>query len=196
MGSNRPRWLRFILVILVILELLALAGVLAAVGVAGASLTYALLPIFPALSDAAPGYFGLDPLADLKIIVTGVTVILALLEGLSMAQVHDWIHLVPIRTGLLARFHRRVGGITLGLVLLVFALCMYSLFGRNQGLVTLHAQAHVAFGTLAILALVAKVAIYNGAKKYVNLTPLLGGVAGVSLLGIFLTNALPYLLGV
>ena len=147
--------------------------------------------------------------------VTTVVLALAVVQALGMAQVRGYVRLLPIerkwpfdnpstlrrgsgqaglRTGLrtrLRRWHRWGGIAVLVLTLAVAVICVFGIGGRYVSY-SLRAQAHVAMGALAILALLLKVAITHRFRRYLRFALVLGAAAGLLILGTFVTSALWY----
>jgi len=125
----------------------------------------------------------------LKSILTTILLALALVQVLSMGQVRGTIKLLPVSTRTLHTIHRWVGDIALILALAVAVLCLTSQYYSAHAI---HVPLHVAFGTLAILAMLLKLAIARRFRRQLRYALALGIVAGLSVLGVFFASALLY----
>lgn len=127
-----------------------------------------------------------------KSMLTTLVAVLALVQVLGMAQVRGYVHLVPTETRQLVLLHRWGGITALALILLVAGLCLFSVFGLGYALSSPRLQLHAAMGALAALLLFLKVLITNRFRRYLRFNPALGALAGLLIMGIFLSSALWY----
>ncbi len=122
----------------------------------------------------------------IKSVLTTVVLVLAGTQALTMAQVRGYIRILPGSKERLRATHRLCGGTALLLLVVIAVLCLIT--ESYPG----HVPIHVLLGTLAILVLATKVAIALRFRSELRYALALGSVAGLSVLGTFLTSALPY----
>lgn len=125
----------------------------------------------------------------IKSILTTIALALALVQGLEMAQLKGYLHLLPIEKRKLRSLHHAGGVAALFLLALVAVLCIVS-----QGFYfsSLRVRLHALLGAVAILVLVVKVLITNRFRQYLRYNNALGVFAGLLVLSIFLLSALWY----
>ena len=127
-----------------------------------------------------------------KSILATVVLVLALGQVVSMAQLRGYLKfkLIPLPTKSLRTWHRWGGDATLLLTLLVALICLtYEAYYPYHWRIPLH----VALGSLAALVMLAKLLMARRFRSYLRYGPLLGAIAGLSVLGTFLASALWYL---
>jgi hypothetical protein len=125
----------------------------------------------------------------IKSILTTVALALALLQGLEMAQLKGYLHLLPVEKRRLRDMHRAGGVTALFLLALIAVLCIVS---QGFSFASLRVTLHAILGAVVILVLVVKALITNRFRQYLRFNNGLGALAGLLVLGIFLLSALWY----
>ena len=125
----------------------------------------------------------------LKSILTTVIIVLALGQALSGLRMTGRLQRWPLPVKKLRIGHRLVGDAALLLTLSVALICVTHL---SYGAYSLRAPLHAALGTLAAVTLLVKVIVARWSRRYLRYARILGGVAGLSLLGCFWASALWY----
>lgn len=128
----------------------------------------------------------------LKSILTAAALVLALLQGMEMAQLKGYLRVLPVEKRKLRDLHRMGGVTVLFLMVLIAALCIVS---QGFYLYSLRVTLHAVLGAAVILVLIAKVLITNRFRQYLRLNNGLGVLAGLLVLGVFLLSALWYFIG-
>ncbi len=131
-------------------------------------------------------------LEALKSVLAGLVLILALFQGLEMAQIRGKIPtLFPAKRQTLRRWHRGGGVLALTLLIVIGLLCI---FGEGTHLYSSRLWLHAIAGSLAILALLVKVVITYGARRLLRVNDVLGGLVGLLVLIAFLASVVGYYL--
>ena len=125
----------------------------------------------------------------LKSILTTVVLILALGQSASGFRMTGRLQRWPLPIKNLRMGHRLVGDAALLLTLSVALICVTHL---SYGAYSLRVPLHAALGTLAAVTLLVKVIVARWSRRYLRYARILGGVAGLSLLGCFWASALWY----
>jgi hypothetical protein len=125
----------------------------------------------------------------LKSILTTLVVALAIEQALSGLRITGRLKRWPAPVKGLRVAHRLVGDAALLLTLSVALICVTHL---PYSAYSLRVPLHAALGTLAAAILVVKVVVARRFRRYLRYARLLGGVAGLSLLGCFWASALWY----
>ena len=125
----------------------------------------------------------------LKSVLTAVALVLAALQVLTMLQVRGYIRFMPGSKRRLRSLHRWCGDIVLLLVVVIAVMCLTSQAGA---LLARYFPVHATLGTLAVLALVGKIAIARRFRSQLRYALAIGSVAGLLILGVFITSALRY----
>ncbi len=129
-----------------------------------------------------------------KSVLATLALAMAIFQGASMAQLRGWIRLLPLPKKALVPAHRAGGALTFLLTLGVLALCLYTV-GQGARLYSGRLYLHAVAGGLAAALLLAKVVFANLARRLLRWGLAVGVAAGVCLLVVFLSSALPYFLG-
>lgn len=167
-----------------------------------APLFLALAVLMPATSVwAAPppqgGAGGDWALGTWKSVLTTVLLAVALLQFAGQALARGWIRAGTGVRRLGSRLHRPGGIVAFTLAWLVFALCLYAMWGPGGvGTATLSSPrvlAHAILGGALLLVLSVKAVITNFLRRQLRLNMPLGIAALVLSLGVWLTSAMPYL---
>lgn len=158
----------------------------------------ALLPAVPAW--AAPSLYvgeGGIALGTWKSALTTVLLAVALLQFAGQSLGRGWIRAGAGMRRLGSRLHRPGGIVAFTLAWLVFALCMYAMWGPGgSGTATLPSPrilAHAILGGGLLLVLSAKAVITNFLRRQLRLNMPLGIAALALSLGVWLTSAMPHL---
>jgi len=125
----------------------------------------------------------------LKSILTTVVVILAIGQAVSGLRMTGRLQRWPLPIKNLRIGHRLVGDAALLLTVSVALICVTHL---SYGAYSLRVPLHAALGTLAAVTLLVKVIVARWSRRYLRYARILGGVAGLSLLGCFWASALWY----
>lgn len=127
----------------------------------------------------------------LKSILTTVVLLLAIGEAISGMLLRGYFKRLPLPLKPLRLWHRVGGDFTLALTTVVGLMCL-SRIGLSFH--TLHGSGHAALGTLAGLAMIAKVVMARGYRRLLRQALRIGAVAGFSVLGTFALSSLWYFL--
>jgi hypothetical protein len=128
-------------------------------------------------------------LGMLKSVLATFVLLLAVGQALTMAQVRGYFKLVPLAPSRLRRWHRWGGDATLILTWLVAAICVVHMPFSTY---SLRVPLHAVLGSAAALTLLVKVAMARFFRRHLRYAPILGAIAGFSVLGTFAASALWY----
>jgi len=126
-----------------------------------------------------------------KSVATTVILVLALLQGLEMAQIKGGGRLLPFEKATLRRFHRRGGVTALVLMTGVAATCIIE---RRHYTYSLRVWTHAVAGSLGVLILLTKVVITHRARRFLRINEILGRAVGLLILVTFLASVVGYYL--
>ncbi|MBC8449591.1 MAG: hypothetical protein H8D78_17815 [Chloroflexi bacterium] len=123
-----------------------------------------------------------------KSVLTTVLLLVAIAQALSMAMVRGWVKvkLLPENRRRLREGHRW-GGIAALVLTLALALTMLSPLYEPY---SARSWAHAVMGGLAALVLLPKVIITRRFRRYLRYNTALGTIAGLLILGTFISSAL------
>lgn len=125
----------------------------------------------------------------LKSVLTTVALALAAAQALTMAQVRGYVRILPGSRQRLRRAHRWCGDSTLVLAVVVAGLCLTT---QSYAPYPAYVPIHAALGTVAILTLALKIALARRFRSQLRYALALGSLAGLLILGVFITSALRY----
>jgi hypothetical protein len=125
----------------------------------------------------------------LKSIITTVVVLLAVSQALMGLRMTGHLRRWPAPVKTLRIGHRLLGDAVLLLTLSVALICVTHL---SYGGYSLRVPVHAALGTVGAAILLGKVVVARRFRRYLRYARILGGVAGLSLLGCFWASALWY----
>jgi len=132
-----------------------------------------------------------------KSALTTVLLAVALLQFVGQALARGWIGAGSGVRRLGSRLHRPGGIVAFLLAWLVFALCMYVMWGPGGGgtatLAIPRVLTHAILGGALVLVLSAKAVISNFLRRQLRLNLPLGIAALLLSLGVWLTSAMPHL---
>lgn len=129
-----------------------------------------------------------------KSVLTTLALAAAIFQGATMAQLRGWFRILPLPRRALVPAHRAGGALTFLLTLAVLVLCLYAV-GQGARLYSARLYLHAVAGGLAAALLLAKVVFANFARRLLRWGLAVGTAAGICLLVVFLSGALPYFLG-
>lgn len=137
-----------------------------------------------------PGFI----LSQWKAVLTTVLFSLALLQATEQAVLRGKVRL-RIDKNVVAALHRFGGIAALEIAQVVLGLCLYATFGLGYLLGTERLVAHAVLGGMAVAILLLKVLVSNASPRLMRWQAVLGMLAFFTILGVFLTGALPHFLG-
>jgi hypothetical protein len=125
----------------------------------------------------------------LKSILTTVVLILAVLQAVSGLRLRGRFKRLPVPVGTLRLWHRLGGDAALLLTASIACICLTQLSYSGY---SLRVPLHATLGTIAAIVMLAKVFIARRFRTYLRRVTVLGGVAGLAILGCFTASALWY----
>ncbi len=124
----------------------------------------------------------------IKSILTTVVLALAIAQGVTGAWLRGHVTFPRSAMRSVRTWHRWGGDVTLLLTLGVAVICLTQPFRLRP----LRVPVHAALGSLAALIMVLKVIIARRFRPYLRRALILGAIAGLSVLGVFVASALWY----
>lgn len=126
-----------------------------------------------------------------KSVLTTFVLLMAILQALIMSQVKGRIRLVNLPSSQLRRFHKLEGDTALLFMLVTATICIsqFSLTPQDPRVVL-----HALFGVSGVATILLKFAIAHFLRPYLRYASYISAVLFLSILGIFLTSALWYLI--
>lgn len=152
----------------------------------------------PATAVAAPWNSGGGgtALANWKVALTSLLLLVGLAQFFGQAVVRGWIKVKSGNKKRLAALHRPGGIAAFMLTLIVLGMCLYVMYGPDGGgldiLYNARVVLHAVFGGLLMLVLIAKAIISNFVRKQLKVNVPLGIAAGALTLGVFALTVIPH----